>query len=183
MRSRALLLAALVLLLSTACDRARVEDKPGAASPVTPLIAEMCPDTTKMTVDSQKMCTQIGCTNDLRLLLPEELAKTPGSYRIAVKTRGEEASCEFTMPVTSCDQRPKCSNEEKLVAGVSGCALSAGEQKIGELSLRDLPPEVALTIERDGAVVLEKTLSPTYTSAQPNGEGCAPRCCQAEAQL
>lgn len=183
MRSSTLLPVALALFALSACDRARVDDRVTPTPPVNPLVAEMCPDTTKMKVDSEKMCTQIGCTNELRVVLPEALTKTPGMYRVAVKSRGEDATCEFTLPVTSCDQRPTCSDEEKLVAGVSGCASSAEDQMIGELYLRDLPPEVALTIERDGAVVLEERFSPTYSSGQPNGEGCEPRCCQAEERL
>jgi len=143
----------------------------------------MCPDTTQMNVNADKTCSQIGCYSELQIILPDALKKTPGAYRVAIKSRGEEASCEFNYPVTSCDERPACSDEKKLITGVSGCAMSASDQEIGDLQLSDLPPEVELTIERDGEVVIEKKLTPEYTSSQPNGDGCEPRCCQAREEL
>lgn len=176
---------ALTSLLLVSCDKSqRIDDRAPSTPPIAnPLVTEMCPDTTQMNVNAEKTCSQIGCYSELQIILPDALKKTPGAYRVAIKSRGEEASCEFNYPVTSCDERPACSDEKKLITGVSGCAMSASDQEIGDLQLSDLPPEVELTIERDGEVVLEKKLTPEYTSSQPNGDGCEPRCCQAREEL
>lgn len=108
-----------------------------------------------------RACTEIGCSNELRIVVDGSL---PATYTIELAAPGLE-----TVSLT-------CTNGQSSEASIHEC------RPDGAL-FRDLAPdEVTITFTSDAGIVSD-TLRPTYTTAQPNGPECPPICRQGTATL
>ena len=149
--------ALLVLLVLSACSKS----SPGPADP-----------------GGERVCTQIGCVNGLRLTLVKATPWTAGEYVFTVDLDGASVTCKGALPLKACDQGSAltCDVEDKVMIGESGCALPVEQHGFSDIQIFGTPARVNLTIARDGQPLHSGELTPTYVSSRPNGPDCEPEC-------
>lgn len=126
-----------------------------------------------------RICTTIGCLNGLTVRLEPALTRA-GQYKIAVTADGQATTCTGSLPLPACEQQAvTCTGPLAAQLTASGCALPQAQHSFPELHLTGTPAQVQVSIQRDGAVVAEKTLTPAYKTSQPNGPDCEPICTSA----
>ncbi len=106
-------------------------------------------------------CTEIGCTNELKIVIDGAL---PATYTIELAAPGLE-----TVSLT-------CVNGQSSEASIHEC------RPDGAVFRGLTPDEVTVTFTSDAAIVSDN-LRPTYTTIQPNGPDCPPTCRQGTAKL
>lgn len=134
--------------------------------------------------DGVANCTAMGCIDGLHVDFSPNAGWPSGHYRFIVEAGGKTTTCEGDLPLRACSEGPslRCDGEGVMI-GESGCALPPAEHGFSDLELRDGPAEVRLTIERDGARLVTKSMKPAYRTTQPNGPGCEPVCRQAAERI
>ena len=135
----------------------------------------------------QTGCTEIGCNDGLTVTFAPNSGWAPGSYRFVIDIDGQVTTCEGSLPLKDCDAGPslQCSPAtERVRIGESGCALPPEQQGFSELQI-GVPPaaSVKITVSRDGAELVQKTLAPQYKTSRPNGPDCEPVCQSASESL
>jgi len=128
--------------------------------------------------DGGKSCTLIGCQSGLQVQL-QRATWPAGSYSLNVIL--EDATpvvCIVTLPFASVSTGASCS-AATVQLQTSGQAMGADQHALTGLWVQTTPAKVQLVLRRDGAVVLDQTLQPTYTTSRPNGPDCEPVCTQA----
>ncbi len=132
-----------------------------------------------------KVCTQIGCINGFRVELKKATPWTPGVYSFAFELDGKPLECKGSLPLQGCDAGPslRCSEDGKVQIGESGCALPADQQGFSDIQISGEPQRVKLTISLGDQPLHSAELTPSYTTSQPNGEGCGPICRNAAGEI
>jgi hypothetical protein len=130
-------------------------------------------------------CTQIGCTDGLQVGLVPSEGWPAGQYVFSIETDGAMQSCSGNLPLLPCENGSSltCQGPALASIGESGCALAPSAHGFAGISFQGMPKNVVVRIERDGAVIADRTLSPTYVTTQPNGPDCGPTCHSASAQI
>lgn len=145
-----------------------------------PAAKAAAPDAPGDPAAGERACTEIGCTDGLHVTFDADTAWPEGSYRFVIEADDSVATCEGKLPLLSCADGPsvRC-DAQGVMIGESGCALPAGQHGFSGIDLPDAPTKVTLRVERDGVVLADETIAPSYTRTQPNGPGCPPVCHQA----
>lgn len=120
-------------------------------------------------------CTEMGCSSGLLVEIsgPAE-AFAPGDYTVEIE--GTEP-CTFT--IGSIEDCERC-----IVASTCDAShVDGGEQEQLLLYIEALEGPRAITLERDGTVLLEDSFEPVYEEFEPNGPGCPPVCRGATVEL
>jgi hypothetical protein len=125
------------------------------AAPVTTTPAPLPPTAAEPAPPPAQACTRIGCEDGWTLELVGAAA-LPATYTIRVLVDGAVVASVQCSPARPC-------GEQVFVAGVT--AAEAELEIIG------------------GAAPLRWTVTPEYTSLQPNGPNCPPTCRQARVQV
>lgn len=108
-----------------------------------------------------RACTEIGCSNELRIIIDGPL---PPTYTIELAAPGIE-----TITLT-------CAKGQSSEASIHECRPDGA-------IFRDLAPDdVTVTFTWQGGIVSD-TLHPSYAAVQPNGPDCPPTCRQGTATL
>lgn len=135
----------------------------------------------------EKVCTQIGCINGLRIELVKASPWAPGSYGFAFDLDGAKVACTGTLPLKACDAGPSitCDVADRVQIGESGCAMDAKTHGFADIQILggEMPRAVGLAITLDGAPLIDAKLTPAYRTTRPNGEGCEPQCTSASEQV
>jgi hypothetical protein len=127
-----------------------------------------------------KSCTLIGCQSGLQVQL-QHGTWPAGSYSLnVILDDATPVVCIVTLPFASVSTGATCSAATVQVQ-TSGQALGADQHAVTGLWVQTTPAKVQLVLRRDGAVMLDQTLQPTYTTSRPNGPDCEPLCTQANA--
>lgn len=168
------------LIAAAACLACADEERGPQSSPGNPLTPPLA-------------CTQIGCEDGLKVELRPPSGWPAGEYRFRIQANGVEVTCRGSLPLKSCvgssdpaDQENVSCDVEGVVRVVeSGCALPADAQGFPGLwfdpKLR--PTRVEITITREGQLVAEAEIAPSFERVQPNGPACPPACDVAQAVL
>jgi hypothetical protein len=125
-------------------------------------------------------CTLIGCEDGLKVEIRPSSGWPAGEYRFQIQADGVEVTCVGSLPLPSCTDSPNVTCDPKGLVQIveSGCALPADSQAFPGLwfdpKLR--PNKVAISISRDGQVVGEADIAPSFQRVQPNGPECPPIC-------
>jgi hypothetical protein len=152
-----------------------------------------------------RSCTDVGCVTQATIFLQSPTgAWTPGTYELAVALddgTGGSASCALQVPAAPSPTSPinaSCTSEIGLTfLGDSQCRTltsDSGDAVSGEclpvpghfhqeLSLPGTPSRVALTLSRDGHVLLQTTVNLAYQNFYPNGPQCGGSCQEASTTL
>lgn len=135
----------------------------------------------------EKACTEIGCLDGFQVIFEPSSRWPAGSYEILVDIDGESTRCTGSLPLPACASGAalQCSPASSSVSiGESGCALPSAEHGFTGFAI-PLPmvSSVRVAISRDGATLVDSTLTPSYQTFQPNGEGCEPICESGSATL
>lgn len=133
---------------------------------------------------SSRVCTEIGCVDGLVISFGRGVEWAPGTYVFSIDADGVEQTCKGMLPLPPCASGGAltCTGNVATI-GESGCALPASQHGFADIQLRSGPSKVTLRIERDGVVLADETLVPTYRTSQPNGPNCDPICRQASATI
>lgn len=129
-------------------------------------------------------CTEIGCVDGLLISFGRGVEWAPGTYVFSMNADGVEQTCKGMLPLPPCASGSSlaCTGNVAMI-GESGCALPASQHGFADIHLRSAPSKVTIRIERDGVVLADETLVPTYRTSQPNGPNCDPICRQASATI
>jgi hypothetical protein len=150
---------------------------------------------------ASKACTEIGCVDGFSATVTFGPGAFPmGAHQLDVTADGATLSCAFMVPVPKLpgggDAGPQCAPGVTLVVGPAArCATvqlpggAVGEQctpiagaSSESITVAGTPAQVTLRQTVAGAVILDRSVAPSYQVSQPNGPGCDPLCQQAAAQ-
>jgi hypothetical protein len=129
-----------------------------------------------------KICTQIGCRDQLVLQAPNvTLAK--GTYFITVDADGKKASCKLELAGKEI-KTEGCVGEAEVQLALPGSVPVRGAEGGFSLVFVGAPGNVKLTVTSAAKKkVAEQVVTPTYKTLQPNGPDCSPTCKQAQEAL
>ena len=123
-------------------------------------------------------CTEIGCADGFNGEFSPAFT-TQGAYVFPLDLDGVTSSCTGSLPLNdgfSCDG--------DLGVSQSGSALPDDEHSLpGFYVSRYDFAQLQLTVERDGVEVASWSVSPEWSTFQPNGPECGPTCTSASANL
>lgn len=128
-------------------------------------------------------CTEMGCVDGLALTVAPDYRWQPGAYVFRLTLDGRAVTCRGSLPLNACDMPSLTCDGEGVMITESGCALPPEAQGFGDIQISSGPRQVAISITRDGQTLVEKTVTPTYRTARPNGSQCEPECRQASVPL
>lgn len=146
-------------------------------------------------------CTDVGCSDGVSFTLrPPGNHWDDGAYSLAVAFDGADYGCTFTvpdaLPSTGSWQPLDCSpalqayltpevkcEEHKNGNSASQICTPIPDQYYVQVSKDGTPTTLVVTLERDGAPLLNETRTLSYGSVQPNGPECGPTCHQASAEF
>ncbi len=128
-------------------------------------------------------CTKMGCVDGLMLTVTPEYRWQPGDYVFRLTLDGSTVTCRGRLPLNACDMPSLACDGEGVMITESGCALPPEAQGFGDIQISSGPQQVAVSITRDGQTLVNKTVTPIYRTARPNGPQCEPECRQASAPL
>jgi hypothetical protein len=104
-----------------------------------------------------------------------------------------EVTCRRSLPLTSCigssapgaQENVSCSIEGVVQVFESGCALPADAQAFPGIGFdpKLRPTRAEISITRDGQLVAEEEIAPSFERVHPNGPACPPACDVAQAVL
>ena len=166
------------LIAAAACLACADEERGPQRSPDNPLTPPLA-------------CTLIGCEDGLKVELRPASGWPAGEYRFRIQANGVVVTCRGSLPLPSCvgssesgaQKNVSCDNEGLVQVVESGCALPADAQAFPGLwfdpKLR--PTRVEISITRDGQLVAETEIAPSFERVQPNGPACPPTCDVAQA--
>jgi hypothetical protein len=146
---------------------------------------------------TSKACTARGCVDQFRASISSADGNVPqGAHAVEVMADGVRSSCTFQVPLDqvpgggmatpSCPsdlwvlivQEHDCTESTQGNAKVLTCTPIPGRYT-EEITVMGRPESVRVRVTVDGAVVLDRTESPSYEESRPNGPGCDPLCHQA----
>ena len=123
-------------------------------------------------------CTEIGCVDGFNGVFSPAFT-APGAYVFTVDIDGAVSTCAGNLPF---DGDFACDGD--LGVNLSGTALPDDEHSLPGFYLSPTEfAELQLMVERDGVEEAAWTLSPEWSTFQPNGPGCEPTCTSAGADL
>lgn len=129
-----------------------------------------------------KICTQIGCRDQLVLQAPN-VTLGKGTYLISVDADGKKASCPFE--VTGKEMKSEgCVGEAEVKLALPGSVPVGGAEGGFSLVFMGAPATVKLRVtSAANKKVSEQVVTPTYKTIQPNGPDCSPTCKQGQDSL
>jgi hypothetical protein len=145
-------------------------------------------------------CTLIGCEDQFTATVHDSNGGLPsGMHAITVTADGAILRCVFTVPLATLPgggtaglncpaglqvqviQRTTCVTSGTPNYQTQTCTPVAG--KFNELIVVvGKPTSLHVTQTVDGATFLDQTVTPAYTTSQPNGPDCDPICSQGSAE-
>jgi hypothetical protein len=147
-----------------------------------------------------KMCTEIGCQSQVHVTVTSADGSIPaGSHVLDATVDGVTLSCAFQVPLVvlpgggtvgpecpvglrvSIGQARTCTETVTGTARSLSCVPIPG-QFLEDITIVGNPTQISIRLSVDGAVVLDRTETPSYQSTEPNGPGCDPACQQASAE-
>lgn len=166
------------------------------------LIASSCTDVARTEHSEPPLCHAVGCDDGLALALhtPND-TWIAGSYRFDLGLTANHA-CSMDLPADlpsdpSVLAKPRC--EPELTAGLmpeprcqaeslgAAAADALCRPIAGHFVLRafllETPELVTVHAERDGRVILDRTIAPNYDEVAPDGPECGPICTRGELNL
>lgn len=144
-----------------------------------------------------RACGLVGCLDQFTATMQDANGALPaGAQTLTVTADGMTASCSFTLPLAMGSGQVTCPGGlQVLVRQAETCVSSSNSQTttltctpvagmFSEIvTITGKPTTIHLTQTVNGATALDQTLTPAYTTSQPNGPGCDPVCEQASAVL
>ncbi|WP_437785783.1 hypothetical protein [Sorangium sp. So ce1097] len=143
-----------------------------------------------------KQCTEIGCIDGFSITTATADKRwAPGEYALGIAVDGAELSCAYTWTNTpqvggggvfvqcspavtvSVDPVTRCTETSDGDSVSQSCTPIPG-QFTQRIAVQGTPVRVDVVVQRDGAVVGERSFTPAYRSSYPNGEDCGPVCRQ-----
>ncbi|MBP7252817.1 MAG: hypothetical protein KBA75_04960 [Alphaproteobacteria bacterium] len=128
-------------------------------------------------------CTEMGCVDGLMLSVAPDYRWHSGAYVFRLKLDGRAVICQGSLPLKACDMPSLTCDGVGVMITESGCALQPEAHGFGDIQISSGPQQVAVSITRDGQTMVDKTVTPTYRTARPNGPQCEPECRQASLPL
>jgi hypothetical protein len=129
-----------------------------------------------------KICTQIGCRDQLVLQAPN-VTLAPGKYLISVDADGKKASC----PLEVAGKEMKtdgCTGDVEVKLALPGSVPVGGAEGGFSLLFTSAPASVKVTVTSAAKKkVADQAFTPTYKTLQPNGPDCSPTCKQGQEAL
>lgn len=130
-----------------------------------------------------KICTQIGCRDQLQLQAPN-VKLAPGTYLLSLDVDGKGASCPLEINAKKEMSTHGCVGDPVVKLAFPGDVPVRGAEGGFSLVFASAPTTVKVKLVSSAKKVLsEQTFTPTYKTVQPNGPDCSPSCKQGEETL
>jgi len=130
-----------------------------------------------------KICTQIGCRDQLQLQAPN-VKLAPGTYLLSLDVDGQSASCPLEISAKREMTTHGCVGKAEVKLAFPGDVPVRGAEGGFSLVFGSAPATVKVKLVSSAQKVLsEQTFTPTYKTVQPNGPDCSPTCKQGEETL
>jgi hypothetical protein len=123
------------------------------------------------------ICPAQACLAGLTIDLPKRGDWTTGAYDVAVATDDGTLRCHHTSGPPPAWRAPAhCARVRELTADC------VGPQPFfpGPIMVSGTPATVRVTVARDGVVLADRTLTPTYSNLRWDGWDCDPSCASAK---
>jgi hypothetical protein len=129
-----------------------------------------------------KICTQIGCRDQLVLQAPN-VKLAPGTYLISLDADGKKAGCP--LEVTGKEMKTQgCTGDLEVKLALPGNVPVSGAEGGFSLVFNAAPASVKVTVTSAAKKkVADQAITPTYKTVQPNGPDCSPSCKQGQEAL
>jgi len=141
-------------------------------------------------------CTEVGCAAPLTIQL-QALDWVSGAYVVSVTESERSFECTFDRGTLGAGGQAGGQSQDESWGVVHGCEQTAGDPaELGEVPgmwgnetegifivINHAAERVPVNVRRDGALLLEVELTPSYMRSQPNGPECAPTCFNASETL
>ncbi len=122
-------------------------------------------------------CTDMGCVDGLTLSF-EVFDQGTWTFELDLVSDDDfhrSVTCIGVLPLNT-DADTGC-DDPSFGLILSGSALPEDDQSIAGLVVWDLTPEeLDVRVSLDDVELLSTTLNPSYSTTEPNGEGCEPAC-------
>ncbi|HMV69486.1 MAG TPA: hypothetical protein PKA64_21770 [Myxococcota bacterium] len=116
-------------------------------------------------------CTEIGCADGLVIELDHTW--TEGDYTFEVSLDGQVITCTASIPFGEGDG---CADDRALLS-LSGTMLPVDQQTIPSITVTDGDvTTVGVRVLMGDTELTNATLTPAWSTSQPNGPDCPPTC-------
>jgi hypothetical protein len=148
---------------------------------------------------SSGACTEIGCIDQFHATVTSASGAVPnGTHVLTVTADGATASCTFSVPgqtsagggtfqpqcpppiLAAITRAQSCTTTQTSTTSSVQCT-PIPDHFAEEISISGAPVTLHVSLTVNGAVVLDRTTTPSYVATRPNGPGCEPLCHQASA--
>jgi hypothetical protein len=130
------------------------------------------------------MCTEMACRDGYHVSLTPDEGWPVGQYTFEIVADGKRQVCTGGIPLADCGTSTlRCTGDDVAAIGELSCGGDVALQAFDSISFNGTPCEARITISRDGAVLVDRTFTPSYRWIDVNGPGCDPRCLQAGNEL
>jgi hypothetical protein len=128
-------------------------------------------------------CTEIGCIDGLSLTVPPDYHWGTGDYVFSFTLDGRAVTCTGALPLKECGEASMSCDGDDVMITESGCALLPEAHGFGNVYIASSPTKIQVKVTRNGAVLMDKKMTPRYRDTHPNGAQCEPQCRQATVAL
>lgn len=122
-----------------------------------------------------KVCTKIGCDDQVKIAFEGLTDLKNGSYSIALEAGGKKATCVVAIPYPAeCNSLKRVQCKGDLSVRID--APCDKPDRIEAVSMPGTPAEVKVIVKKDAKTIASAMLRPKYDKHEPNGPGCPPAC-------
>jgi hypothetical protein len=127
--------------------------------------------------EETQTCTLIACFHELRIRITSP-TWTPGTYDITLQLEDARAHCQVVLPLLLDEQVDVDAGDASGMLGdcgepIDGRSLATLDvERDLSITIGQQPEAVQVTLERDGALLLDDEFEPDYESYYPNGPNC-----------
>ena len=143
-----------------------------------------------------RSCSSADCADALFIEL-KALDWVSGAYVASITESERTFECSFEKGTSGAGGQAGAESEDASVSTIHGCEQTAGDpagpwdtpgmssNEYGDITIvvRHAAKTVPISVRRDGALLLDAELTPSYTKRQPNGPECGPTCFSASETL
>jgi hypothetical protein len=128
------------------------------------------------------ICTEAWCEDNVSLVMGDvnNVPWPSGNYRFVFVTPDRTRTINCTLPTRPADPTVKAIATCDRVEGVDVNPFPTAQWFF---TLKGTPASIRFTAERDGVVLGDRTVTPTYDDQMPNGPHCSPTCRVASASI
>jgi hypothetical protein len=118
--------------------------------------------------EGSRVCTAAGCLPGVTLEFSEPLT-TPGAYHVKVYADGRAAECRLSVPATTSDS---CTGALSVAPFAKNPMTRLPLSDFAGISVTGRYGSIALSVRREGRLLVQGSAIPRYVGHEINGPGC-----------